>query len=211
MWNVTGLKEKAREKFQNLTEGRWPFLDLPALVKAVFSTTPPNDPGLRNIIIDIGTTHYKDLIDDDSFITIMNEYGELSVEMLRCTTKNLEDEITKILGLHDSTLEEIQNKGRQKARLKYQETRRVQYKNDVLSTVQAKLSILAKKMLQEHFATSVMGSGIMERRSYDRRFKIYRDSLIVTSILHQSVGTGRTRTVLLSKLLALMCIMYLQK
>ncbi|KAF6235108.1 hypothetical protein HO173_006735 [Letharia columbiana] len=64
-YDIPELKELAKCKFQTLARSKWPHDDLHAVTEIVFSTTPDQDMGLRQIILDICAEHFQDILKDE--------------------------------------------------------------------------------------------------------------------------------------------------
>lgn len=61
-YDIPELKELAKCKFHILASSRWPHDGFDAIAKAVFSTTPENDMGLRQIVLDICEEHFFEIL-----------------------------------------------------------------------------------------------------------------------------------------------------
>ena len=61
-YDIPELKELAKGKFQALVSSKWPLDDFYDIAEAVFSTTPDEDMGLRQIMLDICATHFLDIL-----------------------------------------------------------------------------------------------------------------------------------------------------
>ena len=61
-YDIPDLKALANGKFQSLARSKWPHDDFYILTEAVFSTTPDNDMGLRQVVLDICEKHFQDIL-----------------------------------------------------------------------------------------------------------------------------------------------------
>ncbi|KAL8833635.1 MAG: hypothetical protein Q9170_004156 [Blastenia crenularia] len=88
-YGVAALKEQALLKFKDLLLQRWPMHDLPALVAAVYSTTPPNDKGLRDRILVLCLEHLEDITLGPLWqqITKIESAGALGLELVPLIVK----------------------------------------------------------------------------------------------------------------------------
>ena len=66
-YDIPDLKALAKHKFQDLAWSKWPHEDLHAVVESVFSTTPDNDMGLRQVVLDICEEHFEDILRQEEF------------------------------------------------------------------------------------------------------------------------------------------------
>jgi hypothetical protein len=80
-YNVMGLKELSRDKFSDVCKHCWGNADFPAAARCVFSTTPEEDKGLRDIVIFTIAKHME-LIRKPEIQELMSEFGSLSLEVL---------------------------------------------------------------------------------------------------------------------------------
>lgn len=54
---IPGLKELARTKFRNLASSIELLLDFPSIISKIYDTTPAEDHGLRDIVMDVCAPH----------------------------------------------------------------------------------------------------------------------------------------------------------
>ena len=64
-YDIPELKELAKRKFQALASSKWPHDDFHAVTETVFSTTPDQDMGLRQIILDVCGEHSQEVLKDE--------------------------------------------------------------------------------------------------------------------------------------------------
>ncbi|KAM0805987.1 BTB/POZ protein, partial [Usnea florida] len=63
-YDIPELKDLAKHKFGTLARSKWPQDGFHAVTEAVFSTTPDTDMGLRQIVMDICSEHFEDILRD---------------------------------------------------------------------------------------------------------------------------------------------------
>ena len=87
-YDVVGLKELAREKFQIWCERYWDEEDFAAAARCAFSTTPDKDAGLRDVVVRTVSGHI-DLLNKPAVAAILNEFNGLAVGLLRMRAEDL--------------------------------------------------------------------------------------------------------------------------
>lgn len=72
-YDIPELKELAKRKFETLVNSKWPHEDFHAVTETIFSTTPEEDMGLRQIVMDICRENFQDMLEDEeSKATFLN-------------------------------------------------------------------------------------------------------------------------------------------
>ena len=61
-YDIPELKELAKSRFQTLVRSKWPHDDFDAVIESIFSTTPDEDIGLRQIVLDICEENFEDIL-----------------------------------------------------------------------------------------------------------------------------------------------------
>lgn len=64
-YDIPELKDLAKHKFQTLASSKWPHDGFHAITECIFTTTPDNDMGLRQIVLDICAEHFYDILKDE--------------------------------------------------------------------------------------------------------------------------------------------------
>lgn len=64
-YDIPELKDLAKRKFETLVRSKWPHDDFYNITKAVFSTTPDGDMGLRQNVMDVCGNHFQDILRDE--------------------------------------------------------------------------------------------------------------------------------------------------
>lgn len=89
-YDIFELKMLATTKFGVMLHGQGRTLAawLPAVVHAVFETTPDTDSGLRNVVFEFCKASSSLIINDENFNGMVKEHGELGLAMLRDAQSN---------------------------------------------------------------------------------------------------------------------------
>jgi hypothetical protein len=81
-YNIPPLKELARDRFSNWAKDNWAREDFSDIVREIFESTPKSDRGLRDIVIQIATIHADVLTQKDKFRQLMEDIGDLGLNLL---------------------------------------------------------------------------------------------------------------------------------
>ncbi|OAL38196.1 hypothetical protein AYO20_02648 [Fonsecaea nubica] len=103
-YGIPPLKELARQRFCDWAETNWLHEDFCSIAQEIFSSTPHNDRGLRDVVVQIVAMHANDLIQKDEFRSLVEEVGDLGLGIL-CQV--LKQHSEKVLDL-DSRIEELE-------------------------------------------------------------------------------------------------------
>ncbi|KAF2134918.1 hypothetical protein P153DRAFT_279961, partial [Dothidotthia symphoricarpi CBS 119687] len=87
-YDVSGLKELAREKFSSACLRYWDSDYFAPAAHHAFSTTPEEDKGLRDIVISTVSNH-MDVLNKPAMEAVLNEFNALSVGLLKMHAKDL--------------------------------------------------------------------------------------------------------------------------
>lgn len=94
-YDIPELKELAKHKFQILACYKWPHDDFHAVTDTVFSTTPDQDMGLRQIILDICGEHFQDILTDEESKAAFLENKAIAAAVLDAAVrKNEQDKVS---------------------------------------------------------------------------------------------------------------------
>ena len=63
-YDIPDLKELAKNKFRTLALSKWPIENFDNITEEVFSTTPDGDMGLRQIVLDVCSIHFQEILRD---------------------------------------------------------------------------------------------------------------------------------------------------
>lgn len=86
---IPGLKELARTKFRNLASSIELLLDFPSIISKIYDTTPAEDRGLRDIVMNVCAPHVvcaSHDIDGNEWSTVQTHVG-FKFDLLRAFTK----------------------------------------------------------------------------------------------------------------------------
>lgn len=64
-YDIPELKKLAKCKFQTLVSSKWPHNDFREIAEAVFLTTPDEDMGLRQVVMEVCVEHFQDILKDE--------------------------------------------------------------------------------------------------------------------------------------------------
>ena len=81
-YEIPLLKELALLKFRCLMKD-WPQKDFAGVIAKVFEATPPDDQGLRDVIIKICSKHLKDVLDNSETAAIIQQTAPLSFGIVK--------------------------------------------------------------------------------------------------------------------------------
>lgn len=90
-YSVSGLKELANKKFRDTVQEHWDSNDFAKAVEVVYTTTPPKDRGLRQVVSYVLRNH-TELLDKPEIDAIIKEVPDLSYDVLRGIRGIQEDE-----------------------------------------------------------------------------------------------------------------------
>jgi hypothetical protein len=105
-FDIRDLKEVSSKMFRNqLTCTPAKDLDIAAIIRAIYQSTPRNDAGLRPILIDYCVQNLDQLLVRPEIATVLAEFGECAWELLRSykdeadlrSRKAVEDQRTAVL------------------------------------------------------------------------------------------------------------------
>lgn len=81
-YDISPLKELARQKFCNWAENNWACEDFSTVAREVFESTPKDDRGLRDIIIQLVAKHADIFIQNDGLRQLIEDIGDLGLGVL---------------------------------------------------------------------------------------------------------------------------------
>jgi len=90
-YSVSGLKELANKKFRDTVQEHWDSNVFIKAVEVVYTTTPPKDRGLRQVVSYVLRNHIE-LLDKPEIDAIIKEVPDLSYDILRGIRGIQEDE-----------------------------------------------------------------------------------------------------------------------
>lgn len=90
-YSVFGLKELANKKFRETVREHWDSNDFAKAVEVVYTTTPPKDRGLRQVVKYV-LRNRTELLDKPEIDTVIKEVPDLAYDVLRGMRGIQEDE-----------------------------------------------------------------------------------------------------------------------
>jgi hypothetical protein len=87
-YDVTGLKELAREKFLRACTKYWNDDSLASAAHYAFSTTPEDDRGLREVVSNVISLHME-LLNKPEIEALLHQFNGLAVGLLKARAKDL--------------------------------------------------------------------------------------------------------------------------
>ncbi|KAK7924970.1 hypothetical protein LTR80_011961, partial [Exophiala xenobiotica] len=95
-YDIPPLKELARQRFGNWAKTNWLHEDFCNVAREVFDSTPANDRGLRDVVIQIVALHVNDLTEKPEFRNLIEEIGDLGLGILRQVLKQNSAEVSDL-------------------------------------------------------------------------------------------------------------------
>ena len=81
-YDISPWKELARQKFCNWAENNWACEDFSAIAREVFESTPKDDRGLRDVVIQLVAKHADIFIQKDGLRQLIEDIGDLGLGVL---------------------------------------------------------------------------------------------------------------------------------
>ncbi len=82
-YNIPGLKELAKEKFEEVAKVHWNCAEFPEAIDLLWENTVDTDRNLRDVVLESAKTNIKALLDRGDFVELMQSRGNLCVEVLK--------------------------------------------------------------------------------------------------------------------------------
>lgn len=98
-YDISELKQLATAKFRDLLWLQAPNYGLPDVIGVVFETTSVTDPGLRDVAVEYCVHYSTNIVLDDHLGSIIKDYGELGLAVLRQVDQHKELLHTQIVTL----------------------------------------------------------------------------------------------------------------
>ena len=89
-YDIPELKDLAKHKFGTLARSKWPRDEFHAVTEAVFSTTSDTDMGLRQIVMDICSEHFEDILRDKDSRVIFFENKSIAAVVLDAALRHID-------------------------------------------------------------------------------------------------------------------------
>jgi hypothetical protein len=84
-YGVFALKEHAKEKFSKAVKADWSTEDFPIAIELVYTTTPPEDRGLRDLVIETSNANLENLISRDGFCQALRTTTDFAADLVPFT------------------------------------------------------------------------------------------------------------------------------
>ncbi|KAL8925185.1 MAG: hypothetical protein Q9208_003690 [Pyrenodesmia sp. 3 TL-2023] len=81
-FDLSQLKDLAKEKFSAALIGRWDKEQLPDVIRTIYEYTLPSDRGLRDCLVPTLVKHKKALRGDESFMKLVKTHGDFAVDLI---------------------------------------------------------------------------------------------------------------------------------
>ena len=91
-YDIPELKDLAKHKFQTLASSKWPHDEFQAIVECVFTTTPDNDMGLRQIVLDLCEKHFHDILKDEESRAGLLEIQAIAAVVLDAAVRKIDQD-----------------------------------------------------------------------------------------------------------------------
>lgn len=83
IYGVIGIKNLAKRRFEKLAWASWECSTFPVAIQAIYNTTMESDRGLRDVAVEVATTHIGKLLEMDGYRAMMDEVGPFGKEIAR--------------------------------------------------------------------------------------------------------------------------------
>lgn len=81
-YDIPPLKSCARKKFDKVVDTCWDMDDFAHAITLIYSSTPPTDRGLRDIVVDVAHEHLKELLKKDKFFRVLEETPGFAADII---------------------------------------------------------------------------------------------------------------------------------
>lgn len=82
-YDIPALKKETKEKFCNRAATCWESDDFPLAIIEAYTTTPKQDRGLRDIIVEVSCNHMSELLKRVDFLQVLEEETGFAIDMLQ--------------------------------------------------------------------------------------------------------------------------------
>ncbi|RYN15717.1 hypothetical protein AA0119_g13004 [Alternaria tenuissima] len=82
-YEIPALKTIASQKFKESVKTCWNMDDFPPAIAEVYGSTPPNDQGLRSVIVDVACEHITELLQKQGFCDILEETAGFALDLVQ--------------------------------------------------------------------------------------------------------------------------------
>lgn len=81
-YDIGSLKEHAKENFSAAVDTGWSMDDFPLAITLVYTTTPSEDRGLRDVVIRVSNLHIDDLLSKEYFCEVLRNTTEFAADLV---------------------------------------------------------------------------------------------------------------------------------
>ncbi len=85
---IPTLKDLAKEKFRSAINTSWAMDDFPLTVAEVYSSTPEDDRGLRDLTVKVADTNIKRLLQNEQFRDLLRKSPGFAADMVISMSSN---------------------------------------------------------------------------------------------------------------------------
>ncbi|KAK4032825.1 hypothetical protein C8A01DRAFT_20156, partial [Parachaetomium inaequale] len=85
---IPALKDLAKEKFRSAINTGWAMDDFPLTVAEVYSSTPEDDGGLRDLAVKVADTNIKRLLQNEQFRDLLKKSPGFAADMVISMSSN---------------------------------------------------------------------------------------------------------------------------
>ncbi|KIL87491.1 hypothetical protein FAVG1_09197 [Fusarium avenaceum] len=84
-YGILALKEYAKKKFSTAVNANWSTEDFPIAIELVYTTTPPEDRGLRDLVVETSSASLEKLIIRDGFCQALRTTTDFAADLVPFT------------------------------------------------------------------------------------------------------------------------------
>lgn len=84
-YGIVALKEHAKQKFSTAVKADWSTEDFSIAIELVYTTTPPEDRGLRDLVVETSNANLERLISRDGFCQALRTTTDFAADLVPFT------------------------------------------------------------------------------------------------------------------------------
>lgn len=92
-YGIFALKEYAKQKFSTAVKADWSTEDFSIAIELVYTTTPPEDRGLRDLVVETSNANLEKLISRDGFCQALRTTTDFAADLVPLTCGKISGEI----------------------------------------------------------------------------------------------------------------------
>ncbi|KAM0354802.1 hypothetical protein ACHAPU_000626 [Fusarium lateritium] len=81
-YDISALKDYAKVKFETKIKTGWSTDDFPSTIETVYTTTPPEDRGLRDLLLEIAVANLEELTTRDGFCQALRTTMDFAADLV---------------------------------------------------------------------------------------------------------------------------------